>query len=116
MSKSVSRIQDESVLWIKYSKVKIQFSILVFCLILDSSDILEIPQFVANQSGSGWLLVDSHGFTYSKERTKKLKTYWKCSKRISSKCCARVSTVEMNIVSRSGQHNHLPPKKFEIQV
>ena len=85
------------------------------CLILDS-DILEIPQFVANQSGSGWLLVDSHGFTYSKERTKKLKTYWKCSKRISSKCCARVSTVEMNIVSRSGQHNHLPPKKFEIQV
>ena len=86
-----------------------------FCLILDS-DILEIPQFVANQSGSGWLLVDSHGFTYSKERTKKLKTYWKCSKRISSKCCARVSTVEMNIVSRSGQHNHLPPKKFEIQV
>merc|ERR1719483_1281023 len=44
-----------------------------------------------------------------KKGQKKLKTYWKCSKRISSKCCARVSTVEMNIVSRSGQHNHLPP-------
>jgi len=77
-------------------------------------NIPQSPQFVVSKRGRGINLVDSRGYIYVKKDTQKTRTYWECFNVRRTKCCAKLSTVESQIVNSRGEHNHLPPNNDEF--
>ena len=72
-------------------------------------DLAEEAQFTKSKFGRAMLL-DSEGYTYTRQRCVNEKVYWRCIYHYPSrgKCPGRAKTEGFLIVSKSGGHIHKP--------
>jgi len=53
-------------------------------------------------------LLDANNYVYSSHQKSKNSSQWKCINKVSSKCSVRCTTLNNELSSASGEHNHPP--------